>query len=123
MKLMLMLLLLICHLATAAQAANSETNFGGVGIDGTALADGRIRIVQLVNGGPAHLAGIRVGDIITNIDGKATQGSDFRSMVNRRLRGVAGTQVVIKIKRENDDRLQTFTLTRRQIAMIPPKEK
>lgn len=123
MKFILLVILLICRLSSAAQAGNSETNFGGVGIDGKALADGRIRIVQLVNGGPAHLAGIRVGDIITSIDGKATQGSDFYGMVNRRLRGQAGTQVVLKIKREHEEKIQAFTLTRRQISLIPSKEK
>lgn len=118
-----MVLLLICRLTTVTHAANSETSFGGVGIDGVPLADGRIRVIQVVSGGPAHLAGIRVGDVITGIDGKATQGSDFRSMVNRRLRGSPGTQVVLKIKREKEDKLQTFTMTRRQIAINPRKER
>lgn len=98
-------------------AANSETNFGGVGIDGILLPNAQIRIGQLVDGGPAQAAGIRVGDIITHIDGKATLGSDFRTMVNKRLRGIAGSQVVLKIKREGEEKLLTFTLIRRQMVV------
>ena len=119
MKTLLAIMSLVLLLAVPLLAANSETNFGGVGIDGIPLPNAQIRIRQLVNGGPAQLAGLRVGDIITHIDGKATLGSDFRTMVNKRLRGIAGSQVVLKIKREGDERLHTFTLIRRQIVVTP----
>lgn len=102
--------------------ANSEKNFGGVGIDGIPLANAQIKVGQLVSGGPAQVAGIQVGDVITHIDGKATQGSDFRIMVNKRLRGVAGSQVVLKIKRDGEEKLRTFKLIRRQI-IIPPSPR
>lgn len=118
MKTLLAILSLVFLLNVPPLEANSETNFGGVGIDGIPLSDGQIRIGQLVNGGPAQAAGIHVSDIITHIDGKATRGSDFRTMVNKRLRGVAGTQVVLKIKRAGEE-LHTFTLIRRQIAVTP----
>lgn len=117
MKTLVMTLLLVLVLAVPHLDANSETNFGGIGIDGIPIADGQIRIGQMVNGGPAHLAGIRVNDIITHIDGMATRGSNFRTMVNKRLRGTAGTQVVLKIKREGEAKLLTFTLTRRQMVV------
>lgn len=119
MKYLLVTLSLVFLLATPIMAANSESNFGGVGIDGTPLSGGQIRVVQLVNGGPAHVAGIRVNDIITHIDGKATLGSDFRAMVNKRLRGIAGSQVVLRIKRAGEEKLLTYTLVRRQIAVTP----
>lgn len=117
MKTLLAILSLVFLLAVPQLEANSETNFGGVGIDGIPLPDGQIRIGQLVNGGPAQVAGIHVGDIITHIDGKATRGSDFRTMVNKRLRGIAGTQVVLRIKRADEEKLLTFKLVRRQLAV------
>jgi len=123
MKTLMLLMSILLLLTASAQAANSERYFGGVGIDGIPLPDGQIRVGQLVSGGPAHLAGVRVNDIITHIDGKATLGSDFRAMVQKRLRGVAGTPVVLKIKREGDQKPLTFTLTRQQIVMSPSKEK
>lgn len=122
MRTLLLMMTTVGVLAASALAANSEKNFGGCGIDGVALPDGQIRVRQLVNSGPAHLAGIRIGDIITHIDGKATKGSDFRTMVRTRLRGVAGTPVVLRIKRAGEEKLLTFTLTRRQIVVTRPKE-
>jgi C-terminal processing protease CtpA/Prc len=123
MKILLMVASSLFLLVMPALAANSETNFGGVGIDGLPMPDGQIRVSQLVIGGPAQIAGIQIGDTITHIDGKATQGSDFRTMVQKRLRGVAGTPVVLKIKREGEEKSLTFKLTRRQIAIPPIKEK
>lgn len=109
--------------AMSALAANTGSNFGGVGIDGVSLPDGRIRVGQIVAGGPAHLAGIRVGDIITHIDGKPTQGSDFAMMVQRRLRGVSGSPVVLRIRREGVDKTLVFALKRRQLVVAPSRGK
>ena len=106
----------------ALSSVNSEElrKFGGVGIDGIPWADGRIVVRQLVAGGPAHLAGIKAGDIITHIDGKPTKGSDFRHMVDYRLRGEAGTKVQINILRPGEKKPHIFILTRRQLV-IPRK--
>lgn len=98
-------------------AANSERNFGGIGIDGAPWADGRIVVKQVVAGGPAHIAGVKPGDIITHIDGKETEGSNFREMVDRRLRGRAGTPVTIKVRRPGEKKPLTFNLIRRQLVL------
>lgn len=120
MKVFLIAILLLLHTVSVGSAALQAKNFGGVGIDGAPWADGRIVVKQLVAGGPAQLAGIKVGDVITHIDGKATEGSDFKEMVEYRLRGKAGTPVVLKIRRPGELKPYTFTLVRRQLA-IPPK--
>ena len=98
-------------------AGNSAKNFGGVGIDGVPHADGQIVVKQLVTGGPAQLAGIRVGDIITHIDGKPTQGSDFRHMVEYRLRGRTGTKVQLNILRPGEKKPLRFILKRKQLVI------
>lgn len=121
MKVIIVIIILILQTVSYALAAVSSKNFGGVGIDGAPWADGRIVIKQLVEGGPAHLAGIRVGDVITHIDGKATTGRNFKEMVEYRLRGRAGTKVMIKIRRPGEIKRYTFTLVRRQMT-IPPKQ-
>jgi C-terminal processing protease CtpA/Prc len=118
----LLVVLFVAITALPALAANSEKNFGGVGIDGVAASDGQITVKQLVAGGPAHVAGIRVGDVITHIDGKPTRGSDFREMVFKRLRGIAGTPVVLKIRRPGEEKALTFTLQRQQLVVTAPKE-
>ena len=112
-------LCLVLTLLSPAGAENSASNFGGIGIDGVPWADGQIVVKQLVAGGPAHLAGMQAGDIITHIDGKATKGSNFKQMVNYRLRGQAGTKVLLRVRRPGDPKPLTFELTRRQ--MVVPK--
>ena len=113
----LLIVLLMAITALPALAANNEKNFGGVGIDGAAAPNGLITVRQLVAGGPAHVAGVRVGDVITHIDGKPTLGSDFRQMVYKRLRGTAGTPVVLKIRRPGEEKVLTFTLQRQQLMV------
>lgn len=104
-------------LSMSASAANSQKNFGGVGIDGVPLQNGQIVVRQVVIGSPAHQAGIQVGDIITHIDGKATIGSDFQTMVQKRLRGLSGTEVVLKTSRQGEKKNMTFRLVRRQLQI------
>ncbi|HEX5773971.1 MAG TPA: PDZ domain-containing protein [Geomobilimonas sp.] len=104
-------------LLTHALAGNSGRNFGGIGIDGDQWADGQIVVKQLVAGGPAHLAGMQVGDIITHIDGKPTRGSNFSQMVNYRLRGQAGTKVALRVRRPGMSKPLAFELTRRQLVL------
>lgn len=121
MKVSIITIFLILQTVSAGYAAVSAKKFGGVGIDGAPWADGRIVVKQLVAGGPAHLAGIRVGDVITHVDGKATNGSNFREIVEYRLRGRTGTKVLIKIRRPGEIKPYTFTLVRRQLT-IPPNQ-
>lgn len=117
MKAVIIALLLVLQTCGFGFAAFYAKNFGGVGIDGAPWANGRIVVKQLVAGGPAQLAGIRVGDVITHIDGKATEGSNFREMVEHRLRGRAGTPVTIKLRRPGELKPYTFNLVRRQLAI------
>lgn len=122
MKQHILALALVLLLPGLAAAANSERNFGGIGIDGVPLADGRIEIRQLVYGGPAHLAGLRVGDIILSVDGKPTKGSDFRQMVDRRLRGRAGTMVLLTVQRPGTPKTLRLTIRRSQLAIPGPQQ-
>ena len=121
MKVIIVTILLLLQAVSGGFAAVTSKNFGGVGIDGAPRADGRIVVKQLVAGGPAHLAGIRVGDVITHIDGKATEGSNFREIVEYRLRGRAGTAVMIKIHRPGELKPLIFNLVRRQLTILPKK--
>lgn len=116
---LLSLVILLFSVISIANATDLK-KFGGVGIDGVPWADGRIVVRQLVAGGPAHVAGMKPGDIITHIDGKQTKGSDFRQMVDYRLRGEAGTKVQINIMRPGEKKPRVFILTRRQLV-IPKK--
>lgn len=107
--------LLLLLISTTAFAANSDHSFGGVGIDGVPDAQGRIVVRQIVSGGPAQLAGIVPGDVILSIDGKPTEGSNFHDLVEHRLRGRAGTHVLLKVRHPGRPEPFNVTLTRRQL--------
>ncbi len=117
MRTTFLVLLVLLGAFAVVHAAASGSNFGGIGIDGVPWADGQIVVRQLVTGGPAQQAGIKSGDVITHIDGKPTKGTDFKKMVDYRLRGRAGTPVTLKIHRPGETKARTFTLVRRQLVI------
>jgi C-terminal processing protease CtpA/Prc len=90
--------------------------FAGVGIDGVPQHTGEIEVRQLVTNGPAHQAGIRVGDVITHIDGIPIRGLDFQHVVSERLRGRSGSQVILTVRRTSSATPLTFTMVRRLIV-------
>jgi len=118
-----LVLLPLLFLALPGWGANSSRDFGGVGIDGVPRADGTIVVRQLVLGGPAQLAGVQAGDVISRIDGKATLGSDFKDMVEHRLRGRAGTPVTLLVVRPGSPKPLSFHLVRRQLALPGPAKR
>jgi C-terminal processing protease CtpA/Prc len=110
-------IIMLSAVAAGPAVGATPPRFGGVGIDGVPQADGRIVVRQLVAGGPAHKAGMKVGDIITHVDGKPTRGSDFKQIVEYRLRGRAGTPVMLTVQRQGKPKLLSFKLIRRQLVV------
>lgn len=115
-------ILLLIQLALPGYSEGAAV-FGGVGIDGVPRADGTIVVRQLVAGGPAHVAGIKPGDIITQVDGTPTAGSDFKFIVERRLRGRAGTPILILVRRPGNPKTLSFKMVRRQLNVTGNSKK
>lgn len=69
----------------------------GVGVT-IGLADARLTVKEIFEGGPAARAGLRVGDVIFRIDGVSTIGMVPADATDR-IRGVAGSHVVLSIQR------------------------
>ncbi|WP_186510876.1 S41 family peptidase [Caenimonas sedimenti] len=87
--------------AHAQQRADATGRFVGLGIEVEA-ADGVVRIVAPMPGGPAERAGLRTGDLIVQVDGRSLQGVPLGDAITR-MRGEAGTQVAIKVQRAGAD--------------------
>lgn len=58
---------------------------------------------------------IKPGDVIVEIDGKATKGVDFVAIVNS-LRGKVGSTVKLKVKRTGIDELLIFHIIREEFT-------
>jgi C-terminal processing protease CtpA/Prc len=61
--------------------------------------------------GPAAKAGLRNGDELVTVDGTAVAGKSYEQVV-KMVRGEAGTNVKLGVKRENDGGVREVSLTR-----------
>ena len=95
--------------AHAQQRADAEGRFVGLGIE-VESADGFVRIVAPMPGGPADRAGLRAGDLIVQVDGQPLQGVALAEAITR-MRGEAGTQVALTVRRAGSDAFD-LSLTR-----------
>jgi carboxyl-terminal processing protease len=78
------------------------------------------KIATVFPGSPAEAAGIKVGDIITQVDDATVGGQEVEKIVDQIL-GESGTQVKLGFVREGATGLQTLRITRRKVA-IPTVE-
>ena len=82
-----------------AEAFDEETSgaYDGIGVEVQPQADGSILVIAPIDDTPAARAGLRSGDSIVAVDGKALQPGDNNQGP---LRGKAGTTVVLTVVRE-----------------------
>ncbi len=76
----------------------------------------RVMIAELYEGTPSHKAGVRAGDVIMSVDGFDTESVKLEE-VTRRLRGEAGTEVVVVMKRPGEAEPVTIPIIRRTIQL------
>ena len=87
--------------------------FGGLGIEVT-QDNGYIKVISPIDDTPAARAGIKAGDIITQLNGTSVQGLTLQEAVEQ-MRGERGTTIKLTIRREGADKPLELTLTREVI--------
>ena len=90
-----------------------EGEFFGIGIT-IADREGMVYVVSPIEGTPAAEAGLQSDDVIVSIDGESRERWDVDEVVTR-VRGEAGTEVELGIRREGEDELLIFNIIRAQI--------
>ncbi|MFE5795918.1 S41 family peptidase [Streptomyces sp. NPDC056503] len=81
-------------------------------------ADGGVRVTRVRPGGPAERAGVRVGDRLLAVDGRATDGQSVSEVVSLlRGDGVPGSTVALRVRRGG--MTWTQTLRRERLATDP----
>ena len=101
------------------KAANDELrgSFSGIGITFNMLTD-TITVVEVLSGGPSEKVGLLAGDRIITIDDSIVSGKNWsQEKVVNTLRGPEDTKVKLGVKRDNADKMLTFTVTRGEIPM------
>jgi len=76
----------------------------------------KLVVISPIEDSPAFSAGVQSQDIITEIDGRSTEGMDINAAVSL-IRGPVGTKVNIKILR--GDKPLDFNITRDRIEIHP----
>jgi carboxyl-terminal processing protease len=100
---------------------DTRGEFGGIGVE-VDFRNETVVVISPIEGSPAERAGIRAGDRIVAIDDTPVRGRSMLDLV-RRMRGKAGTKVVVSVTRGADDTVIPFTLRREviQVASVATK--
>ena len=105
--------------AEELKAATDDLNgsFSGIGISFVMVND-TIGVVEVIPGGPSEKVGLMAGDKIVMIDDSVATGPDMTNgEVIKRLRGDKGTKVKLGIKRQNTNKILSYTVTRGDIPV------
>ncbi len=85
-------------------------DFGGVGIELT-LENDELKVVSPIEDTPAYKAGVRTGDIITEIDAAAAKGLSLGDAI-KKIRGKSDTVVALTVLRKQESAPLKFKLVR-----------
>lgn len=92
-------------------AAGGE--FSGVGID-VGMEDGLVRVVSPIDDSPAYKAGLKMGDLIFEIDGNSVKGMTLSEAINR-IRGPKDSTVKLSVLRKKSPTPLSFNIVRQTI--------
>lgn len=88
----------------------------GIGVE-IGVRRGLVTIIAPLNGSPAERVGIRAGDVVVAVDGEELTTDTSLTDVVSRIRGPVGTSVTIKVLREGETEVRTFTIQRDRIEI------
>ena len=95
--------------------------FGGLGIE-VGVEDGFIKVIAPIDNTPAQRAGVKAGDLIIRLDGKPVKGMGLEEAVGL-MRGKPGTNIVLTIVREAEDKPIKISIKRAIIKTVSVKSR
>jgi carboxyl-terminal processing protease len=102
----------------AARNSALSGSYVGIGVEVDTTPDGLPLILGVFRGSPADEAGLKAGDVIVGVDGKTTAGEDLDSVIAR-VRGEAGTPVVLTIRSAADGAERDVRIVRADVKIEP----
>lgn len=102
----------------AAQSSALSGSYVGIGAQVDTTADGLPLIVGVFRGSPASEKGLHAGDVVLEVDGRATRDVDLDEVISW-IRGKAGTDVVLTVRAGDDGPERTLTITRSDVTIEP----
>ena len=95
--------------------------FGGLGIE-VGMEDGFVKVVSPIDDTPAARAGMESGDLIIRLDDKPVKGMALNDAV-KLMRGKPGSDIVLTVVREGEDRPLNITITRAVIQVTSVRNR
>lgn len=95
---------------------NANGSFDGIGIEVYMTQDGEVIISHVMPGEPAEKAGFCSGDSIIGVNGEDTRGFTL-SDVAARIRGKAGTEVMVTVFRKETNETLELTVERSHVQV------
>ncbi len=92
---------------------DAKGSITGIGMTVNKGDNNEIKIVEIAEKGPAEKAGLKINDIIIEVDGKNVNEMEYSDAVNL-VRGKAGTEVNIAVKRGDEE--ISFKMKREEIT-------
>ena len=92
---------------------SDDERFQGIGAS-IVLAEDKIMITDLMEGGAAVTAGIKAGDELLSINGEVLKGKEAED-IQTMLRGIAGTPVKLEIKRHGSGKTEVVNVERGEV--------
>lgn len=89
--------------------------YGGIGVS-IGVVNNKVKITEIMDGYPAQRQGLRIGDIIFEVDGFKVSVEEYDE-VSPRVKGEPGTTLELKILRNNQKDTLTFKLIREEILL------
>ncbi len=89
--------------------------YGGIGVS-IGVVNDKVKITEIMDGYPAQRQGLRIGDIILEVDGFKVSVEEYDE-VSPRVKGEPGTTLELKILRNNQKDTLTFKLVREEILL------
>ena len=102
----------------AARNSALSGSYVGIGVEVDTTAEGLPLVVGVFRGSPADEVGLKAGDVIVGVDGKTTVGEDLDSVIER-VRGEAGTPVVLTIRSGDDGPERDVRIVRADVQIEP----
>ncbi len=99
---------------------NAGKFFEGIGAE-LGYENGQIVVIAPLTGSPAQKAGIKSGDVILKVDGEDIKPSETIYDVVQKIRGEAGSDVVLTILHKGALQVEEITITRSKIT-VPSME-
>ncbi|BDQ01702.1 S41 family peptidase [Ignavibacterium sp.] len=89
--------------------------YGGIGVT-IGVRNDRVTITEILEGYAAQKQGLRIGDVVIEVDGEPITSSDIDNL-SAKVKGEPGTTVQLKVLRNNEKDTLQFNIVREEIII------